>query len=136
MFTWNLQYISKTRLSDTLRQLMIDSGKGDILIRIHTGIHSTDEAVDLAAFIKGIVPSAHILGTSTSAVINEGRLHPDQCLISITKMSEAKLLSKRISFDDDGSGEIPDAIKLCRDVKKAVVKKGKGLISFFKLFGR
>jgi EAL domain-containing protein (putative c-di-GMP-specific phosphodiesterase class I) len=131
MFTWNLQYISKTRLSDTLRQLMIDSVKGDILIRIHTGIHSTDEAVDLAAFIKGIVPSAHILGTSTSAVINEGRLHPDQCLISITKMSEAKLLSKRISFDDDGSGEIPDAIKLCRDVKKAVVKKGKGLMFVF-----
>ena len=78
MFTWNLQYVSKTRLADSLKQLMIDYGKNDdILIRIHTSIHAPDDAVELASFIKSIVPRAHIIGTSTSAVINGGKLMSD-----------------------------------------------------------
>ena len=48
MITWNIQYISRSRLSGTFEQLMLDSGKGDILIRIHTAIHFGDEAVELA----------------------------------------------------------------------------------------
>ena len=87
MFTWNIQYISKTRLADALKQSVIDTERGDILIRIHTAIHNAEEAVDLAAFIKKIVPKAHIIGTSTSAVIHEGKLHMDQCLISVTQMT-------------------------------------------------
>ena len=51
MFTWNFQYISKARLAETLNQLMINSEKGDVLIRIHTAIHLEDEAVELARFI-------------------------------------------------------------------------------------
>lgn len=31
MFTWNIQYISKTRLSDALKQSMLDAERGDIL---------------------------------------------------------------------------------------------------------
>ena len=65
MFTWNFQYISKARLAESFHQLMLDSKKGDILIRIHTAIHLEDEAVDLARFIAGLVPDAHIFGTST-----------------------------------------------------------------------
>ena len=50
MFTWNLLYISKMRLEDTLNQLMV-GGEDDkaVLIRIHTAIHTADEAVELAA---------------------------------------------------------------------------------------
>ena len=47
MFAWNLQYISKTRLAGTLKQLMIDPDKGDILIRIHTAIHTLEEVLNL-----------------------------------------------------------------------------------------
>ena len=43
MFTWNFQYISKARLAESFHQLMLDSKKGDILIRIHTAIHLEDE---------------------------------------------------------------------------------------------
>lgn len=57
MFTWNLQFVSKKRLEDTLNQLMI--GKGNqVLVRIHTAIHTAEEAVDLAAFIKALIPNA------------------------------------------------------------------------------
>ena len=52
MFTWNFQYISKARLSSTLKQLNLSAEQGDILIRIHTAIHLADEAVDLARFVK------------------------------------------------------------------------------------
>ena len=131
MFTWNLQYISKTRLAGILRQLMLDPDKGDILIRIHTAIHNADEAVDLAAFIKSIVPGAHIIGTSTSAVIREGRLYPDQCLVSVTQMSGAELNSLRITLPDAESEPGSSAAKLCVDVKDALVKDDKGFMFIF-----
>ena len=101
MFTWNLQYVSKTRLSDSLKQLMIDYGKSDdILIRIHTSIHAPDDAVELAAFIKKLVPRAHIFGTSTSAVVNGGKVLHDQCVISITQMAEGSVSKVRVPVFD------------------------------------
>jgi len=45
MFTWNLLFISKKRLEDTLSQLMVDGREDkDVLIRIHTAIHNAEEA--------------------------------------------------------------------------------------------
>lgn len=131
MFTWNLQYISKTRLSDTLRQLRIDTERGDVLIRIHTAIHTKEEAVELAAFIKSIVPGAHILGTSTSAVIHEGRLYPDQCLISLTQMSEAVLGSVRIDLSEAVAEDSISAAGLCTDIKNAIVKNDNAFMLVF-----
>ena len=104
MFTWNLQYVSKKRLEDTLYQFLVSDGEEkDVLIRIHTAIHTAEEAVDLAAFIKGIIPNAQILGTSTSAIISEGKLIHDQCIISITQMDEGK--GKRFRRQDPGNGK-------------------------------
>ena len=87
MFTWNYQYISKARLATSLEQMGLQPEKGDILIRIHTAIHLQDDAVELARFIKTIVPEAKIVGTSTSAVINRGKLAMNQCVISVTQMN-------------------------------------------------
>ena len=64
-----------------------------ILIRIHTAMHTAKEAVALAAFIKGILPNAQILGTSASAVLCEGKLIHDQCVISVTQMDEGSVLA-------------------------------------------
>ena len=101
MFTWNFQYMSKARLADTLNQLMLNSGPGDILVRIHTSIHQPDEAVELARFIKKQVPRAQIFGTTTSAVINWGRIVQNQCIISISQMGDVfdiKTVKKIISM--------------------------------------
>ena len=119
MFTWNLQYVSKTRLSETLKQLMIESGKGDILVRIHTAIHKADEAVELARFIKDLVPGANIVGTSTSAIISGGKLIGDQCVISITQMSEGSIRCARIPVTDE-AGIVPPS-RLIEKVKQAVI---------------
>ncbi|MCR5098289.1 MAG: EAL domain-containing protein [Lachnospiraceae bacterium] len=98
MFTWNFQYVSKARLVEDFNQLMLYSQKGDILIRIHTSIHLEEEAVDLARFIKGLVPGAHIFGTSASGVIGWGKLMYNQCIISVTQMETGYVRTMRRSY--------------------------------------
>ena len=90
-------FVSKKRLGDTLSQMMVGDGENkSVLVRIHTAIHKAEEAVDLAAFFKGIIPNAQILGTSTSAIINEGKLIHDQCVVSVTQMDGGNALAARI----------------------------------------
>lgn len=132
MFTWNLQFVSKKRLADTLSQLMIDSrSENDILIRIHTAIHTAEEAVDLAAFIKGIVPGAGIVGTSTSAIILGGKLIHDQCIISITQMTGGSVHAARVPTAAEGRQMMP-AESLYEGVREKLVREDtKLLLAFF-----
>ncbi|MBO4338188.1 MAG: EAL domain-containing protein [Lachnospiraceae bacterium] len=130
MFTWNLQYVSKIRLSETIKQLMPDPGKGDILVRIHTAIHTPDDAVELAAFVKNALPTAHILGTSTSAVLFGGRMLPDQCIISITQMSEGSIKTLMRPLKDDGDDMIP-AEEMCLRLKSDLVCGDDGMMLTF-----
>lgn len=113
MFTWNFQYVSKARLTETLNQLMINSEKGDVLIRIHTAIHLKEEAVDLAKYIKKIVPNAHIFGTSTTAVFFHGKLLPNQCVISVTLMDKAKVDTVMIPTFDKKTKDMISGSELC-----------------------
>ena len=110
MYTWNFQYISKTRLSDTLKQFASNTRKGDILIRIHTSIHSGDEAVDLAKYIKSLIPEAHIFGTSTSSAICWGKLVQNQCIISITQMTYGSIRTALLPTFDDSDRAVPPEI--------------------------
>lgn len=132
MFTWNLQYVSKKRLEDTLPQL-IDRSEADrdVLVRIHTAVHTPEEAVDLAAFIKRLIPWAKILGTSTSAVISGGKLLHDQCVISVTQMAEGSVRVARFPLGDAGS-PAPSGEALCGEVRETLVRDDtKLLLAFF-----
>ena len=133
MFTWNLQFVSKKRLEDTLKQLMIGNREqNSILIRIHTAIHTAEEAVDLAAFIKKIIPNARILGTSTSAVINGGKLIHDRCVISITQMDEGSVLTARFPLQEAGSDRMVSAESLCAGAAELLLRNNtKLMIAFF-----
>ena len=118
MFTWNFQYVSRARLAETFNQLSLNSQRGDILIRIHTAIHSEEEAVELAAFIKEQVPGAHIFGTSTSAVIQEGKMIPSQCVISVTQMARGSVYTAILPTFDDKKDEPLPIERLCMDVRE------------------
>ena len=121
MFTWNFQYVSRVKLAETLGQIRVNDEKGDILVRIHTAIHHKDEAVDLARFIKHIVPRAKIIGTSTSGVIYQGKIYRNQCIVSVTQADGAKIDSAMIPFTDNSgmlSGEA-----LCRKTGEAFYDK-------------
>ena len=131
MFTWNLQFVSKKRLEDTLNQLMISSeDRNDILVRIHTAIHTADEAVDLAAFIKGLIPNAQILGTSTSAIISGGKLMHDQCLISISQMDEGNVHAARIPVKE-ADGRTVTAEALCTSTANLMIRDNTKLLFAF-----
>ena len=132
MFTWNIQFVSRKRLEDTLAQLMV-SGGGDrnILVRIHTAIHTAEEAVDLAASVKKIIPNAQILGTSTSAIISEGKMIHDQCLISITQMDEGNVRTERIPLESAGSGLPVPAERLCSEAADRMIREGTKLLFVF-----
>mgnify|MGYP002854193803 CR=1 FL=1 len=122
MFTWNFQYVSKTRLTDNFNQLMLNPERGDILVRIHTSIHLEDEAVDLARHIKKLVPAAHIVGTSTSAPICWGRMITNQCIISVTQMSQTGHIRSAILplFNKKSKAPIPPA-ELINNLDESIV---------------
>ncbi len=131
MFTWNFQYVSKAKLADTFNQLMLNYHKGDILIRIHTAIHLEEEAVELARFIKNIVPGAQIFGTSTSAVINWGRVARNQCVVSVTQMSGGHVKAMLLpTYDEEGRVPLP-VDTLCKNVKDAVIDEDTKLMLTF-----
>ncbi len=121
MFTWNFQYVSKARLADTFNQLMLNAQKGDILIRIHTSIHQPKEAMELAHFVKELVPRAQVFGTSTSAVINGGKLENSQCIVSVTQMDDGRLKTALLPVTDPATGQTIPAKTLCENVKEAVI---------------
>ena len=130
MFTWNIQYVSQKRLADTLNQLMIsEEGDRNVLIRIHTAVHTAEDAVALAAMIKGLIPGAQILGTSTSAIICEGKLYHDQCLISVTQMDGGNVRTRRIPLRKEGA-MIP-AEKACALATEQMVRKDTKLLFVF-----
>ena len=131
MYTWNFQYVSKNRLAEALSQLRLNDQSGDVLIRIHTAIHLGDEAVELARFIKGIIPKAKIFGTSTSAVISWGELLPNRCVISVTAADDVRIKTYMTNTIDEVTGQplAPDV--LCRRVKyEAVFDNTKLLLTF------
>lgn len=130
MFTWNFQYMSRSRLAETLDQLMLTGQKGSVLIRIHTSIHKKDDAVELARFIKDKMPNARIFGTSTSAVINWGKLTRNQCVVSITQMQEGKIETAMIPTLDE-NGDPVDTDVLCKKIKDdLIVDNTKLLLTF------
>ncbi|MBP5491624.1 MAG: EAL domain-containing protein [Clostridiales bacterium] len=131
MFTWNFQYISKARLSSTLKQLNLSANQGDILIRIHTAIHSSEEAVELARFIKNLVPKAFIFGTSCSAVINRGRYSLNQCVISVTTFEESSIRCEMIPLFDEYSGTPLPVDMLCGQIRKEIVTDNTRLLMTF-----
>lgn len=131
MFTWNFQYISKARLSDTLKQLNLTANQGDILIRIHTAIHRPDEAVELARFIKELVPNAMIFGTSTSAVINWGKYAQNQCAISVSAMKECRVKVRLMPYTDEYSDNILPVDMLCGEVKREILDDETKLLLVF-----
>ena len=130
MFTWNFQYISKARLAEVFNQLMLNSQKGDILVRIHTSIHSGDEAVDLARFIKQNIPGAYIYGTSASAVIGWGKYLPNQCIISVTQMERGKVKTAMLPIMS-GDDTLYLADEMCHMVKDAVISDDTKLLLTF-----
>lgn len=130
MFTWNFRLVSKARLIDTFNQLKLDSRNGDILIRIHTAEHTPEEAVQLADFLKELVPGAKIFGTSTSAIIIDGKIIKNQCLISVTQISRGSIDTALIPAFDSSDNPLL-AREICNNIRFTLYQEDTKMILAF-----
>ncbi len=111
MITWNLPYLSNGNFREAIRRLQLDGERRDVLVRIHTAVHRAEEAVELAAYVKELIPGAKIFGTTTATIIHRGRLLQNQCIISITMPDEGAIHTQMIdTVDKEGNAIAADAL--------------------------
>jgi len=97
--TYNYLYENDDALKKFLQGISLQ--KSDrVLVRIHSAIHSKEKMPKLVERIKDIVPSAKIVGSSAMQIINEGRLIPNSCLISVSVFENANIFTGRLSCCD------------------------------------
>ena len=87
MKTYNLLYSSESQFEEFLYSNFIEFNR-EYLIRIHTCIHYPEDIIELVNMIKKFLPNSKIIGSSTSAVILNGKIIPKKCLISITEFNQ------------------------------------------------
>lgn len=92
--------------TETLKKFFAKIEVGDtqqVLVRIHSAIHTKEEMGELVGCIKELQPGAHITGCSAMQVIMEGKLIPDTCLVSVSVFEDAEICSGHFScLGEDG----------------------------------
>lgn len=105
----------------------------EVLIRIHSPLHTMDEMQSLSKDIKDILPKAVIVGCSSSYVICEGQILPDSCLVSITEFENCEIRFGMFSCETEDGNE-KSGEELCRQVSEELIQKDQGfLLVFFPL---
>lgn len=90
MKTYNILYSSESQFEEFLYSNFIEFNR-EYLIRIHTCIHYSEDVIELVNMIKKFLPNSKIIGSSTSAVILNGKIISKKCLISITEFNQASV---------------------------------------------
>lgn len=105
----NFIYSSEKQLRNLIAANNLKPEK-EYLIRIHTCTHHADTIMPFVNRILAYLPKAKIIGSSTCAVIYEGKLIPDCCLISITCFQNASVHTNLTLLSDvdgtDITGEV------------------------------
>lgn len=109
MITFNHNYKSKQSLLDFIDSTGLNSSS-NILVRIHTAVHTIGEAGDLVKTIEEKLPNAKIIGCSTSHIILEGQIIPKACLISFTAFDSAEITTGTASIFDNNKELLPGSV--------------------------
>ena len=131
MITWNMLYLSNGNLKESIHRLQLEDETSDILVRIHTSVHKKEEALELAKFVKSLIPNAKIFGTSTSAVIYRGRTLYDHCVISITKMEKDNRIQTALLETYDNTNHPIAPMTLARKVKDTILTDNTDILLTF-----
>jgi EAL domain-containing protein (putative c-di-GMP-specific phosphodiesterase class I) len=102
MRTYNHLYENTAILQDFLRGISVQKSDA-VLVRIHSALHTRDEMPHIIGEIKNIIPSAQIIGCSTTQTIYEGRLIPHSCLVSVSVFENADTVTGRLSCIGENS---------------------------------
>ena len=132
MKTYNHLFETLEKFNDFLDGIELDRSR-QVLLRIHSNIHTADMMEQLTAELKGILPSAVMIGCSTSHVICEGKILQGACLISLTLFEKCEIRIGMFSCEQ-GKGVEKEGEALSREVSEGLVKGDRGLmLTFFPL---
>lgn len=123
MKVYNHLYKNKQKFDIFLSGIGIDRSR-QLLIRIHSAIHSAEEMKVLSAEIGELLPNAKIIGCSTPGVILDGKIIPDACLVSITDFEKCEIDSV---FIDKFKSEK----QLCYELSEKLIKGRSGFLLIF-----
>ena len=101
-----------------------------VLVRIHSAIHTKEQIQELAEGILGLLPHAEIIGCSTMQVISDGRLFPKACLISLTVLEQAEVRTARVNCLNK-EGEWKTGAALAEEVVRDVLFDQSGFLLIF-----
>lgn len=93
MDTINTLFSDLNSLNDLIQQEQLKDEE-NLLVRLHTSIHTMDSIKPLLHYLHEALPQAQIIGSSNGAVIYEGSILEEQCLISFTKVDGIQIEAK------------------------------------------
>ncbi|MDE6024097.1 MAG: EAL domain-containing protein [Lachnospiraceae bacterium] len=132
MKTYNHLFETLENFNDFLDGIMLDRNR-QILLRIHSTIHTADMMEDLAAKLKELLPNAVMIGCSASHVICEGKILQGVCLLSLTVFEQCELRIGMFSCEQEPGVEKAGEA-LGKEVSNELVKGDKGMmLTFFPL---
>ena len=101
-----------------------------LLIRIHSTVHTMEDMQSFAKDIKDILPNAVLTGCSSSMVICEGKILSDTCLISITEFENCEMRMSMFPCETEDGVE-KDGDSLCYEVTEGLIREDEGLLLVF-----
>ncbi len=100
----------------------------NILVQVFCGIIDTRVALSISSYIKKQLPSASVIGTSTSGEIYEGKMYENEVLISFSVFDTSKVQSCIVNLEDPHNLE-NEIAKIVNDQTKALIVFSDGLTS-------
>lgn len=97
-----------------------------LLIRVHTCIHSMDTIKALLHYLHTALPQAQIIGESNEAVIYQGSILENECLISFTKLEGIILQAEFFETYEKHPDQLAQEVKT-----RAVLKQSNAAFVFF-----
>lgn len=129
MKTYNHLLESMSKFEDFLESIDLDRDR-EVLVRVHSSIHSKDDMEVLAADIKKLLPRARMIGCSTSQVICEGKILSEACLISLSVFENCEIRQALISCENSDGTE-KDGVKLAEETIEILLAQDSGLMLVF-----
>lgn len=123
MKVYNHLYSDKRKFANFLKGTGLEQDK-QMLVRIHSSVHSAEAMSALAKEIKELLPNGKIIGCSAAGVILDGRIIEDGCLISVATFdcSAAETLF---------AGCTENEKELCRELSEKLVRGRNGFLLLF-----
>ena len=132
MKTYNHLFETLENFNDFLDGIMLDRNR-QILLRIHSTIHTADMMEELTAKLKELLPNAVMIGCSASHVICEGKILQGVCLLSLTVFEQCEIRIGMFSCEQEPGVEKAGEV-LSEEVSNGLVKGDKGMmLTFFPL---